>query len=213
MKKILLTITFIFAFLFSSLTADAKPNYLHSITLEKNNNAYNIILEADSIAKLTRKVKSDNEIVLNLSGITSSETVNALYKGNTNIDNLIVENSGFNKLKIYISAPNIKSSSVIMKPAQGAAELVGEGMPVNKIVWSIVVLGILAFTVTRSVKRTKEDSKLLIKRDIKDREIALYKQYRRKLDEDISLGENKKMNKMLRKIDRKIDERLSMTMK
>ena len=126
---------------------------------------------------------------------------------------MIVENSGFNKLKIYISAPNIKSSSVIMKPAQGAAELVGEGMPVNKIVWSIVVLGILAFTVTRSVKRTKEDSKLLIKRDIKDREIALYKQYRRKLDEDISLGENKKMNKMLRKIDRKIDERLSMTMK
>lgn len=214
MKKLILVLTFLIAFIFSSPAANAKINYLHNITLEKSNNGYDIILGTDGISPLSKKTKSNNEIVLDLSGIKSAETVNALYKGNTTIDNLIIENSGLNKMKIYISAPEIKNSSITMKPLNGAGVVVGTGFPVKKMVWGFAVLAILAFTVCRSVKRTKEEDKILIKKDIKDREIAMYRQYRKKLDEDMSLGRDRtKMNNMLRKIDRKIDERLSMTSK
>ena len=214
MKKIFLILGFLIAFIFLGLNVTAKANQLHTITFEKNNESYNIILDTDSISKVSRKVLSDNEIVLQLSGITSSDTVNALYKGAGTIDNLIIENAGLNKLKVYVSAPNIKSSSVIMNPADGAQTLVGESFPVDKAIWTFFVLAVLGVVAKRAIKRTNEDNSLLIKKDIKDREIALYRQYRRSMDEGTSLPlKNPNMPNILKKIDRKIDERLSLLTK
>ena len=214
MKKIFLILGFLIAFLFLGLNVTAKANQLHTITFEKSNGSYNIILDTDNMSKVSKKVLSDNEIVLQLSGITSSDTVNALYKGAGTIENLIIENGGLNKLKIYVSAPNIKSSSVIMNPADGEQTLVGESFPVDKAIWTLFVLGILGLVVKRSIKRTNEDNSLLIKKDIKDREIALYRQYRKSMDEGTSLPlKNPNMQNILKKIDRKIDERLSLLTK
>ncbi len=214
MKNIFLILGFLIAFVITGLNVSAKTNQLHTITLEKNGGNYNIILDTDSISKVTRKVVSDNEIVLELSGITSSDTINALYKGTDAIDNLVVEHAGLNKLKIYVSAQNIKTSSVIMQPVNGAETLVGESFPADKAVWSVFVLVVLGVVIKRSIKRTKEENEISIKRDIKDREIALYKQYRRSLEEGVSLNtKDPKMHNILRKIDRKIDERLSMSIK
>ena len=100
MKKIFITFSFIFVFIFTCLSVSAKTNMLHTITLEKNGNGYNILLKTDSNAKVTKKTLADNEIVIDLAGIKSSDTVNALYKGTDNIDNLIVESTGKNNLKI-----------------------------------------------------------------------------------------------------------------
>ncbi len=214
MKKTLLILAFLITFLITGLTVSAKNNQLHTITLERNNGTYNIILDTDSISKVSRKVISDNEIVLELSGITSSDTVNALYKGAGAVDNLVIENAGLNKLKIYVSAPNIKVSSVIMQPVSGEETLVGETFPVDKAVWSMFVLVVLGAVIKHSIKRTNEDSNIAIKRDIKDREIALYRQYRHSLDEGVSIkSKDAKMQNILKKIDRKIDERLSMSIK
>ena len=96
------------------MTAQAAENSLHTITLEKNNSGYNIILGSDKVAKVVKKTPSENELIMELTGITSSETVNALYKGTNNIDRLVIENSAPNKLKVYITAENIKDSTVML---------------------------------------------------------------------------------------------------
>lgn len=211
MKKAFLILSCLVALVFTCLTVCAKTNSLHTITLEKGNSGLNIVLNTDSIAKVARKTISDNEIVLEVSGITPSDTVNALYKGTDNIDNLVVENSGADKIKIYITAQGIKNSSVIMDTTDGTTSLVAETFPLNKAVWIGCVFALLGIIITKSVKRTKEEDKLLIKKDIKDREIALYRQYRRNFEEDTSLhSKDTKMKSILKKIDRKIDERLSM---
>ena len=214
MKKIFLILGLLIAFVFMGLNVTAKANQLHTITFEKNNGSYNIILDTDNMSKVSRKVLSDNDIVLQLSGVSSSDTVNALYKGAGTIDNLIIENAGLNKLKVYVSAPNIKSSSIIMNPADGVQTLVGESFPVDKAIWTLFVLVVLGVVIKRSIKRTNEENSMLIKKDIKDREIALYRQYRKSMEEGTSLPlKNPNMKNILKKIDRKIDERLSLLTK
>ena len=214
MKKTFLILGFLIAFIFMGLNVTARANQLHTIKKKKNNGSYNIILDTDNMSKVSRKVLSDNDIVLQLSGVSSSDTVNALYKGAGTIDNLIIENAGLNKLKVYVSAPNIKSSSIIMNPADGVQTLVGESFPVDKAIWTLFVLVVLGVVIKRSIKRTNEDNSMLIKKDIKDREIALYRQYRKSMEEGTSLPlKNPNMKNILKKIDRKIDERLSLLTK
>ena len=119
MKKLFLIFGFLITFALTSVAAFANSNYLHTITLERNNTGYNIILGSDKMAKVIKKSPSEREMVLELSGITSSDTVNALYKGTNNIDSLVVENIAPNKLNIYITADNINDSTIIMEPSNG----------------------------------------------------------------------------------------------
>ncbi|MBP3821271.1 hypothetical protein J6G99_06470 [bacterium] len=207
MKKLFLILTIIFI----GLAGNAKSNYLHSITLEKNSNSYNIILNSDEIAKVTRRAPSDNSLILELSGIKSADTVNALYKGASNIDNLVIENNSHNKLKIYISAQNIKDASIIMEPLNGSASVLDESFPLNKILLGVLALAMFSAVFVFAKKSAKKEDDILIKKDIKDREIEMYKKYRKSLEQDISINSKKElhMRNMLKKIDRKIDERLS----
>lgn len=215
MKKIFLIFGFLITFACTSLAVFANANYLHTITLEKNNTGYNIILGADKIAKVVKKTPSEKELVLELSGITSSDTVNALYKGINNIDSLIVENTAPNKIHIYITADNIKDSTVMMEPANGEPAIVGETVPLEKTLWIVFVLALFAVIFKVSKDISEEDNKVLIRKDIKDREIELYRQYRDELLTNTSINAHKdiRMRKMLKKIDRKIDERLTSIIK
>lgn len=214
MKKIFIIFSLFMAVLLFEGPAKAGANQLHTIKFEKHDSSYNIILDVDTISKVNKKILSENELVLELSNITASDTVNALYKSTESIDNLVIENTGKNKLNIYITAPNVKYSSVIMEPQSGQLTLVGEAFPVDKVIWGVFFLGVLIAVINRTVKRTVEDNNLLIKRDIKAREIALYKQYRNSLNDNISLhSKDTKVHNMLKKIDRKIDERLSLVLR
>ncbi len=214
MKRLILIFTFLITFVCTNLAANAANNHLHTITLEKNNTGYNIILGTDKLAKVTKKTPTDNEIELELKGITSSDTVNALYKGTNNIDGLVIENNGNNKLKIHIDAENIKNSTIMMEPIDGAPTIVGETVPVEKILWTIFVLSLFAVILKISKDISEEDEKVLIKKDIKDREIELYKKYRSEVLTN-SLLDNRdlKMRNIVKKIDRKIDERLTSVIK
>lgn len=214
MKRMFLIFGLLIAIILTGLRVNAKANHLHSIVLEKNNSGYNVILQSDEVAKVVRRFVSNDEIVLELSGITSSDTVNALYKGTNDVDNLIIENTSFNKMKIYITAPNISSSSVLVEPQFGSGVLTGEGFPTNKIIWTIMALVIVGIIYRSSRRKSVEDNGTLIRRDIKDREIELYRRYRKNFEEE-SLNSNKitKMRTMLKKIDRKIDERLMSSIK
>lgn len=215
MKRIFIAVGFLAVFMLSCLIANAKTNILHSITLEKYQNGYNILLDTDNITKVSKKNVSDNEIVLDLYGIKSSDTVNALYKGTDNIDNLVIENTGNNSIKIYITAQDIKHSSVITKSLTGENILVPEQLPMDKTLWGIFVLVMFGLVFVIAKKHVKEDEKIGIKKDIKEREIALYRQYRKNFTQDMNLNyKNAKMHSMIKTIDRKIDERLTnMTLK
>ena len=215
MKKLFLIFGFLITFAFTNTTVSAKANYWHTVTLEKNNTGYNVILESDKIARVTKKTPSENELILELSGITSSDTVNALYKGTNSIDGLVIENTAPNKLKIYVSATNIKNSSIIMDPILGESTLVGETMPMDKILWIAFVMALFGIIFKVSKKISEEDDKILIKKDIKDREIELYRRYRSEMESNTSINMHKdlRMKKMLKKIDRKIDERLTSSFK
>lgn len=211
MKKLF----FIFVFLITTaLSVSANSNYLHSVTVEKNNTGYNIILNSDKMAKVSKATPSSNELVLELSGISSSDTVNALYKGTNSIDNLVIENTGLNKLKLSITAPNISNSSIFIEQSDGSSNIVGESFPLDKALWIVFVMAIFAVIFNISKKISEEDSKILIKQDIKDREIEMYRRYRRDLD-SLSMQSLKemRMRNMLKKIDRKIDERLMSSIK
>ncbi len=197
------------------MTAQAAENSLHTITLEKNNSGYNIILGSDKVAKVVKKTPSENELIMELTGITSSETVNALYKGTNNIDRLVIENSAPNKLKVYITAENIKDSTVMIEPLNGETTIVGESIPLDKVLWITFVLALFAVIFKISKDISEEDDKILIKKDIKDREIQLYRKYRSEMaiNPGIDSHTDIRMRKMLKKIDRKIDERLTSVIK
>ena len=210
MKKIFLTFSFLAIFIFTCLSVSAKTNMLHTITLEKNGNGYNIVLKTDNTTKVTKKTLADNEIVLDLAGIKSSDTVNALYKGTDNVENLVVENSGRNSLKIYITAKNIRNSSVMTQTPNGENNMVSEEYPLNKTLWSIFVLLVFGVIFSACKKEVIEENKVGIRKDIKEREIALYRQYRKNFEENPNINQqNLKMRSMIKKIDRKIGERLS----
>ena len=214
MKRLFLIFTFLISFMFSNLAASAAENHLHTITLEKNNSGYNIILGTDSIAKVAKKAPSEDELILDLRGVSSSETVNAIYKGTNSIDSLVVENTATNKLRIHVKADDIKNSTVMMEPITGETTIVGETVPVEKVLWVTFVLALFCVIFKVSKDISEEDEKVLIKQNIKDREIQMYKKYRRDMYTDPVIDSNNlRMKKMLKKIDRKIDERLTSAIK
>lgn len=213
MKKIFSIFIFLALFILSGVAVSAAENNLHTITLEKNNAGYNIILGSDRIARVTKKIPADNELILELNGISSSETVNALYKGTNNINSLIIENSAPNKLKVYITADNIKDSTIIMEPIIGDTAIVGESFPFDKLLWVMFVLALFGVIFKVSKAISEDEDKILIKKDIKEREIELYRRYKNQgFSSDITINSDLKMKKMLKKIDRRIDERLSSTL-
>jgi hypothetical protein len=211
MKRIILILTFLITFAFSTLAVTAAGNNLHTITLEKNSTGYNIVLGSDKIAKVVKKTPANNELIMEITGITSSETVNAIYKGTNNIEGLIIENTAPNKLRISITAENIKNSTVMMESLNGETTIVGETVPVDKILWAVFVMALFGVIFKVSKDITEEDDKILIKKDIKDREIQMYRKYRSEMSINTGIDNRTdlRMRKMVKKIDRKIDERLT----
>jgi len=212
LKKLFLIFTFLITFILSSNHVLAANN-LHTITLEKTDTGYNVILGTDKLAKVVKKTPADNELIMELSGISSAETVNAIYKGSNNIDGLVIEHPAQDKLKINISAEGIKNSTVMIEPIDGATTIVGDTFPVDKALW-VVFGAALFFVIFKISKDIEDDEKLPVKKDIKEREIEMYRQFKHDFTTNpVSFNNDYKMKKIMKKIDRKIDERLMSTIK
>ena len=98
-----------------------------------------------------------------------------------------------------------------MEPLNGSASVLDESFSLNKILLGVLALAMFSAVFVFAKKSAKKEDDILIKKDIKDREIEMYKKYRKSLEQDISINSKKElhMRNMLKKIDRKIDERLS----
>ena len=67
--------------------------------------------------------------------------------------------------------------------ASGNHVILSERLPVEKVVWSIVVAFILLVLIKSAKALTDYENSLAIKKDIKDREIELYRKFQRELAE------------------------------
>ena len=105
----------------------------------------------------------------------------AIYRGTDDVNSLIVENVSGDEIKVYINAENISKSTVMSKSTSGEMNILNERFPFEKIAWSIAVLAILGLLVKSAKSIVKYENSITIKKDIKDREIELYKNFQKEI--------------------------------
>lgn len=177
MKRIFLTLTI----LFLGLAVQASENFLHTVVLEGTDDGYNIILKSDELPQVKKSIKGNDNIVLDVKGITTSAAVNAIYKSTNTVNSLIVENVANDELKIYIQAKDISKATIMAQTKSGEPVILSERFPLEKVLWSFAVLVILAGLAKSAKSITDYENSLVIKKDIKDREIELYRNFQKEL--------------------------------
>lgn len=163
------------------LTVQASENFLHTIVLEGTDDGYNVVLKTDSLPNVKKTFKGSNNLVLDVKGITTSSSVNAIYKGSADVNSLIVENTANDEVKIYIQAKDISKAAILAQTSDGNAVILSERFPLEKLLWTLAVLGMLAAVVKSAKAITDYENSIVIKKDIKDREIELYRNFQREL--------------------------------
>lgn len=181
MKKLFLLFT---TLIFTASLAFASDNFLNTVVLEGTESGYNIILRTDEIASVKKIINSDNKITLDVKGVSSSNTISTLYKNTSHANTVIVENSGNNSVKIHINAKDIAHSNIIFDTPASAPVVVSEGVSNNTAAWSVVAFVLLCFIFAKS-RNIKDDSASVIKeaiqKDMRNREIAMYKNYKKEM--------------------------------
>lgn len=177
MKRIFLTLTI----LFFGLAVQASENFLHTVVLEGTDDGYNIILKSDELPQVKKSIKGNDNIVLDVKGITTSAAVNAVYKSTNDVNSLIVENIANDELKIYVQAKDISKATIMAQTKSGEPVILSERFPLEKVLWSFAVLVILAMLAKSAKSITDYENSLVIKKDIKDREIELYRNFQKEL--------------------------------
>lgn len=177
MKRIFLTLTI----LFFGLAVQASENFLHTVVLEGTDDGYNIILKSDELPQVKKSIKGNDNIVLDVKGITTSAAVNAIYKSTNDVNSLIVENVANDELKIYVQAKDISKATIMAQTKSGEPVILSERFPLEKVLWSFAVLVILAVLAKSAKSITDYENSLVIKKDIKDREIELYRNFQKEL--------------------------------
>lgn len=179
MKKIFLLLT---TLIFVGLSAHAtQMNYLHTIVLEGTDDGYNLVLNSDSIPTVNKSVKGSDKIVLTLKDVTASDNLNAIYRGTSDINSLVIETVSAYEIKIYIQAKNIVNSTILAKTSDGNQTIISERFPVEKLIWTLCVLGILVLLFKSAKSVADYENSIVIKKDIKDREIELYRNFQKEL--------------------------------
>lgn len=180
LKKLILILTLIVTFTVN--TAQAGTNFLNSVVLEKGEDGYNIILRSDNTAKVKKSIQSADKIVLTLNGITTSNNINTLYKNTPDVNNIILDNSDSNILKIYIQAPDIAKANIVFETPNSAPIAVGDNFAHEKIIWSVISL-LLLFMAMRSAKNINTGNPLydLHQKALREREMEMYKNFKDEL--------------------------------
>ena len=160
---------------------NVNANELHTIILEGTYDGYNIILKSDEVPAVHKKIKNADNIVLDVKGVTPSASVNAIYRSSAEINSLVVENISDDELKIYINAKDIANATIFADTPNLPSVLLSDRFPVEKVLWSVVVMLIMAGLYKSAKALTEYENSILIKKDIKDREIELYRNFQREL--------------------------------
>lgn len=182
MKKVIFTILTVL--LMSCGSVFAADNFLNTVILEGTANGYNIILRSDAIAAVKRTVESTNKITLNIKGLSASEDLTTLYRNTSSANSIVVENIGNNQVQLQLQGKNISNANIIFDSPAIAPIVVSDGVSHKTIGWSVFALIALCviFSKTRNIKvETSDRINAGVRKNIRDREIAMYKNYRREL--------------------------------
>ena len=177
LKKILLTLI-----IFTGLAAYAGENYLNSVVLENNDGAYSIVLRSDELAKVKKDVEAPDKMVLTLKGISQSPDLNTLYKNTPEASGLIIQNSGNNEVKIFVNAPGVANSNIVFETPNSAPIMVVEAYEEGKIVWSVISIALLLIVMRSARNISSEPEQKDINKIIKEREIALYRNFQKEVE-------------------------------
>lgn len=188
MRNLLLIIALAFTF----ISASAAENQLTTVVLDGSDNGYNIILRSDSLAKVKKSVQSKDKITLELKGITSTNTVNTLYKNTSAVNSLIVEKIGNDELKIYIQAEDIAGAAVIFETPAAPPVYVSDNLSKDKIAWGIFMFILLVGVIATTKSLRAEPELTPMAADIKKREMEMYRNFKRELAAMPSINYNVK---------------------
>ena len=167
-------------FLFAGLSVSASDNFLNSIVISKADGNTSVILRSDEVAKIKREVESNDEIVLTLKNMKQSNGLDTLYKNISDVNGMIIQNSG-SDLKIFIDAPDISKASIVFETPDSAPIVASDNKSESKAVWSIISIALLLL-VMRSAKNINIDKPQKdINEIIKEREKELYKNFQKEV--------------------------------
>lgn len=181
MKKLVLIIT---VFLLTISAAFAADNFLNTVILEGTESGYNVILRSDNIAGVKRIAEGQNKLTLDIKGITSAGNLSTLYRNTSSDNSVIVENTGTNSVKIHISAKNAASANIIFDTPASSPVVVSDNISRNTLLWSIFAFIMLCcvFFMSKNIKDDpREEIVEAIQKNMRDREIEMYKNYRKEL--------------------------------
>ena len=182
MKKFILTILAIM--LTGISTAYSAENYLNAVILEGTPSGYNIVLRSDGIASVKRTIQNQNKIVLNIKGLSASDNLTTLYRNTSAANGIIVENIGNNEVQIQVQGKNVSKSEILFDNPAAAPVVVPDKVSHKAFGWSIFALiGLcILFAKSRNIKvDSKEKINAAVRKNLRDREIAMYKNYRKEL--------------------------------
>ena len=183
MKKLFLTVISIVTLLCGSVYA--ADNYLNTVVLEGiSGGGYNVLLRSDAIASVKRTVVDNNKIVLNIKGLTASDDISTVYRNTSSANGIVVENVGNNEVAIQVQGKNVSNANIIFDSPVTAPIVVSDGVSHKAIWWSIFALMALCviFAKSRNLKvESKDKIKAGVRKNIRDREVQMYRNYRREL--------------------------------
>ena len=163
------------------LGLSVNANQLHSIVLEGTDDGYNIVLKTDELPAIHKTVKGNNNLIIDVKGVEPSASVNAIYRSTSEIKGLIVENVSKDELKIYINAKDISKSTILAQTPTLPPVILSDRFPTDKIFWSIALILLSAAVIKSANSITEYENSISIKKDIKDREIELYRKFQREM--------------------------------
>jgi hypothetical protein len=162
----------------------AADNFLNAVVLEGTGSGYNVILRSDAIAAVKRTVENPDKIILSIKGLTLSDNLTTLYRNTSSTNGIVVENTGNKEVQIQIQGNGVSKSNIIFDSPASAPVIVPDKISRKTIGWSVFALLALCmlFAKSKNIKvESREKIDAAVRKKMRDREIAMYKNYRREL--------------------------------
>ncbi len=173
LKKIILTIL-----VFTGLSAFAADNFLNSVIIDNNEGEMSVILRSDNYTKVKKEIESPDKIVLYLKGISQSPNINTLYKNTSDVNGVTIQSTGNNDIKIYLDAKGIAKANVVLEAPNSSPVTVANAITEQRVVWSVISILIMLAAMSSAKKQPKTKSHDEL---IKEREMALYKNFQKEV--------------------------------
>lgn len=181
MKKLFLILAIM---IFTIIPAVAGDNFLNTVILEGSEHGYNIILRSDSLANVKRISDGANKLTLDIKGLSASNNISTLYRNTSEASSVIVENTGANSVKVHINAKDAENSNIIFDTPASSPVIVSDAVSKNMLLWSVLAFCALSllFFMSKNIKDDpNEEIAEALQKNMRDREIEMYRNYRKEL--------------------------------